>query len=375
MPRALLAALLVLSASFLGAVAPVQANGSYTITVENGEVEIPEQTVDIRGDSYDVSSVAPIEPGEDIDVTVSQETDERYDLSLFDRNQNLVESKLNTTQTSASFSTDTLDPGTYTLAYISRDTRTLQTIQPVVISAYETTVTAPSEVAADENASIEITTTTYDSVDAPEIESVRAVLANESSSINVTATQDGDSYTATLDEEYTPGDYRLYAVVAGPGQVGGEFPNIISLSDEQSLTITEAADDESTNDETDESGGGGGGGGGGGAPANDTESEPTNTTNTTTNGTESAELNSTDSVAQNGTDTETESANGTETGNSNADTGTSDNSQDTTENNSQVTEPSEPNPDQATDESVPLNGPTLLLVGLLVVAIGIRIKN
>ncbi|MDB2269822.1 hypothetical protein PM032_02135 [Halorubrum ezzemoulense] len=376
MSRVLFVALLVALASLFGATAVVQANGSDVITVENGEVDVPDRSVEVGPfGSYNVSSVAPIKPGEQIEVSVSKNTDERFNLYLYDANENPVKST-NTTESTVTFDSDGLSAGTYILAYFSNET--LQTVQPVVIQGYETTVTAPSTVAVGDNGSVNVTPTAYDSSDEPPIETVEVVLVDGETTERITATKEGDTYTAPLDDEYEPGDYRLYAAVTGTGQVAGEFPNILSVSDEQSLTITEETADESGDTGNN---GGGGGGGGGAAPVDNTTSESVNETTNATSENKSVEVNSTGQNVSNTTksnvtaDGEANTTNATGSEKSDPSGNVTGSTQDTGDNSSQVTEPSEPNPDQNTDESVPLNGPTLLLISLFVIGAVTRLRN
>jgi hypothetical protein len=380
MSRVLFVALLVALASLFGATAVVQANGSDVITVENGEVDVPDRSVEVGPfGSYNVSSVAPIKPGEQIEVSVSKNTDERFNLYLYDANENPVKST-NTTESTVTFDSDGLSAGTYILAYFSNET--LQTVQPVVIQGYETTVTAPSTVAVGDNGSVNVTPTAYDSSDEPPIETVEVVLVDGETTERITATKEGDTYTAPLDDEYEPGDYRLYAAVTGTGQVAGEFPNILSVSDEQSLTITEETADESGDTGNNGgSGGGGGGGGGSAAPVDNTTSESVNETTNATSENKSVEVNSTGQNVSNTTksnvtaDGEANTTNATGSEKSDPSGNVTGSTQDTGDNSSQVTEPSEPNPDQNTDESVPLNGPTLLLISLFVIGAVTRLRN
>ncbi|MDB2293664.1 hypothetical protein PM085_15510 [Halorubrum ezzemoulense] len=380
MSRVLFVALLVALASLFGATAVVQANGSDVITVENGEVDVPDQPVEIDPfGSYNVSSVAPIKPGEQIEVSVSKNTDERFNLYLYDANKNPVKST-NTTESTVTFDSDDLSAGTYILAYFSNET--LQTVQPVVIQGYETTVTAPSTVAVGDNGSVNVTLTAYDGSDEPSIESVGVVLVDGEQGEPIPATKEGDTYTAPLDDEYEPGDYRLYAVVNGSGQVAGQFSNILSVSDEQSLTITEETADESGDTGNNGgSGGGGGGGGGSAAPVDNTTSESVNETTNATSENKSVEVNSTGQNVSNTTksnvtaDGEANTTNATGSEKSDPSGNVTGSTQDTGDNSSQVTEPSEPNPDQNTDESVPLNGPTLLLISLFVIGAVTRLRN
>ena len=241
------------------------ADDHYTITVENGEIGIPEQTTNQNGEEFTFSSVAPIKPGEEIDISISAPDNVSYGVYFIDENEpDLTNAKGFTGDSSTSYETDSLDPGTYSLIINEGEDGSYNFIkpaQPVVITAYETTVSAPESVSEDESFTVDISTTEHDDVDAPAIGTVDVVIADDTSTDRITATEDdaNEAYTATVDS-YDPGEYRLYVSVSASENPDGDSVDVISMSDERSLTVTEAE----TDDGNDGGGGGGGDGGDGG---------------------------------------------------------------------------------------------------------------
>ncbi|MDB9235644.1 PGF-pre-PGF domain-containing protein [Halorubrum ezzemoulense] len=229
----------------------VAADGSYEITVENGEIDVPEREVSVAGQDITVTSVAPIEQGEALDISTSTTQDSPYDVILYNSDMNFeaFEPGLSGDE-SITFQTGGLAPGTYGVVI---DTGEVETVQPVVIEAYQMSLSAPSEVNRSENASADIS---LDETN-PEPEVVEVVLANNTVNKRVSAerTAEGE-YTAAIPTEYEPGEYRLYA--AARNETGGSGltdAEILSLSDEYTLTITESereTDEQDGEDETDE---------------------------------------------------------------------------------------------------------------------------
>ena len=282
----------------------VAADGPYEITVENGEIDVPEREVSVAGQDVTVTSVAPIEQGETLDVSTSTTEDGPYDVILYNSNMNFetFEPGLSGDE-SITFQTDDLAPGTYGIVI---DTGEVETVQPVVIKAYQMSLSAPSEVNRSESVSADIS---LDETD-PEPEVVEVVLANDTIDERVSAerTAEGE-YTAAIPTEYEPGEYRLYA--AARNETGGSGltdAEILSMSDEYTFTINESneeTDEQNNGDETDnqddgetgesentgddtnggkttggQSGGGSEGTTGGAPPTNDSETEPENGTPT-----------------------------------------------------------------------------------------------
>jgi PGF-pre-PGF domain-containing protein len=284
MPRPAILALVIVAVVLVGSTGFAGADGDYTITVENGEIDVPDRTVNApTGQDFTVTSVAPVEPGETLFWSVSTSKNEEYNIFRInsDRTSTLLKGDLSR-ESDGNFSTKSLDPGAYTLAVReSQDQLEFETIQPFVIEAYDATLASPSEVTEGDNLSVNIETTEHDNVDAPPIEKVELVIADDSTDDRIEAekTDDGE-YVVNTTAEYDPGEYRLYAAVYEDEEVENGELNMISMSGEQTLTVTEQEnntdengdEDQNTDDSNEGSTGGtgGGGGGGGGAPSSNT---------------------------------------------------------------------------------------------------------
>lgn len=251
MPHQKRIALLLLLAVIAVSAGVVAADGSYEITVENGEVDVPEREVSVQGQNVTVTSVAPVEQGETLDVSTSTTKSGPYDMILYDSDQQrqAFEPGLSG-DASSTFQTDNLNPGTYGLVIFAGGGA--ETVQPVVIEAYQMSLSVPSEANRGENISAEIS---LDETD-PEPEVVEVVLANETIDERVTAEQTAEGeYTARIPAEYETGEYRLYAAAREEsGGSGLTEAGILSMSDEKTLTISESDEggDEQSSDEDSE---------------------------------------------------------------------------------------------------------------------------
>lgn len=260
MPRSTVLLLLVIASLLVVSVAAVGADGSYTITIENGETDVPERTVTGLGQEFTVTSIAAISPGTEINYQISTSSDAAYRVVLINDDQEIED--FNSGGESGTFETEGLAPGTYAVAV---DTGDIETIQPVVITSYETALSVPSEAGTDDGVSAEISIAAHDNVDAASPETVQAVIANGSMNEAITAeeTDDGE-YVADLGSGYEPGEYRVYALVRSSETVeSGQF-DVIGMSEEQTLTVVDSGTGDDGQDGT-----GGGGQDGGDAPTDD----------------------------------------------------------------------------------------------------------
>ena len=234
------AALLLVTALVTGLIGGVTADESYDITVENGEVSIPERTETIAGYEFTVDSIAPISEGEPLDVTTTAPAGEFYFASLYDSSQDLIVDTTLRGPNSTSFDTAALDldPGTYAVAIVAGGP---EAIQPVVIEAYQMSLSASGSVEQGANITADIT---LDGAD-PEPASVDVIIANESINQTTTAQKVTDqTYEAEIPADYAPGEYRLYAVARETTSGSTtDVQDILSMSDENTLEITESAAD------------------------------------------------------------------------------------------------------------------------------------
>ena len=234
------AALLLVTALVTGLIGGVTADESYDITVENGEVSIPERTEPIAGYEFTVDSIAPISEGEPLDVTTTAPAGDFYFANLYDSSQDLIVDTTLRGPNSTSFDTAALDldPGTYAVAIVAGGP---EAIQPVVIEAYQMSLSASGSVEQGANITADIT---LDGAD-PEPASVDVIIANESINQTTTAQKVTDqTYEAEIPADYAPGEYRLYAVARETTSGSTtDVQDILSMSDENTIKITESAAD------------------------------------------------------------------------------------------------------------------------------------
>lgn len=272
------------------------ATSEYDITVESGEVTVPERTVSVGGQQFTVTSVAPVAPDSArLPVRVSAPAGGNYDVILYNNNPGIEQYQpgfqgSNTTV----FGIGNLPAGTYAIV---ADTREVEAVQPVVIEAYETTLSVPETVPQGERftADISLSGTT------PAPAAVDVVIANASVNERIRATAVGSgAYTAEIPAGYAVGEYRVYAAVRNSTTTGSaSVTDILSMSGERTVRVTatdEPTDQQNTTNTT----------------PTEVSSSTTNASNNTTaeSSTEPASpknaTNLSDSVMQNGTDTTTD---------------------------------------------------------------------
>ena len=248
MLRSTICALLVVSTLVIVPFA-VAADDPYTINIENGEVDVPERTVSAAGQEFTVSSIAPITPGEEINYQISKSEDEPYRVVLYNDEKQIE--AFNSKGDQSTFGTDNLEPGTYAIAV---ETGEIETVQPVVITSYDTTLSVPSETNTGDSVSAEISIDEHPGVDGEPMETVQVVIANGSINEAHSAEQTADGeYVAEFNAEYTPGDYRVYAVVRGNNTVEDGRAAVIGMSEEQTLTVTDRDSEDDGSTESDDS--------------------------------------------------------------------------------------------------------------------------
>lgn len=218
---------LVLLLAFVGAAAAQPAPYDLATT---DEVDVPDRTVTIEGTDYEIDAVSEVQPGDALTVDVAVGSGEDYYIDLYnaeERSETWTQGTGDGTQT---FETDGLEPGTYALA-LEVDAKT-RVVQPVVVSAYDLSLSAPGGAAPGELVTVTV------GLDAAlaDGERVEVGVHGEGVERDLVASEAGDRrYEATvaLDE---PGTYQLYAAIRGQGQAAG-YPVSTAISDGQTLSI------------------------------------------------------------------------------------------------------------------------------------------
>lgn len=230
-----LAAVAVPGAGATGYLNPSAQQSDFTISTPNS-VEIPERAVTIDGTDYQVAAVGRVAQGDTLRVDVEDPNDRSYDVYLYSRNNEIEQTDAMEGSGTATFSTDSLEPGTY-LAGVYYDGK-LRVVEPVIVEGYTVSIDPPSSVDRGETATVElsVTETAGGSVDR-----IQVVLGDSSTAVRVNATEsESGGYVATIPtEEFSPGTYNIYGVVRGTKETDGGRDIILGLSDGQSVKITD----------------------------------------------------------------------------------------------------------------------------------------
>lgn len=213
--RALLLATLVLCSVVFGAVAVATAAEHYDVT-SAGSSDVPDRTITLDGQEFEIESVGHAEPGETIEATTQAPDGKEYILYLYDNQVVRVDFSRMTGNGSASFPTDELDPGTYVL--VVRADREFQSIHPVVVAGYDPAVDTSGEVTPGEPFTVEIDPDAEEYENAPDIDSVTVLRTEDGEAVEeveATPVDGSDTYEAELTAPDEEGDVRLVTTVLG----------------------------------------------------------------------------------------------------------------------------------------------------------------
>ncbi|WP_246988321.1 hypothetical protein [Halorientalis marina] len=274
---------------FLAAGQPVAGQSEeYDISVD-GSIDTPDREITFEGDSYHVSAVKQADSGDTATVNVEAPSDRLVKVLLYNSDRQIVEQKTLSEAGSGSVSFDLSSISTGSYMFVVQHSGETQAVHPLVIRAYDVSMTAPSEATTDETIELSATLTQLQS---ESMSGVEFVILNDAQTLRVDATGDGDSYQATADlSSLDAGTYSVYATVRGTEEVEGNKVRL-GLSQPQSLTISEESTTTSDgssggNSGSDGSGGSGSSDGGGAvAPSTETPTEiPTTVSGTNTTAT------------------------------------------------------------------------------------------
>ncbi|WP_248516912.1 hypothetical protein [Salinarchaeum laminariae] len=218
-----LALLVMVSLASAGLAAP------YGVSTNN-DVNVPAQTVDIDGSSYQIDAVGKVSKGDEITATVSVDGNQDYNLDLYNRDEQVEDFRDGTGDGTVTFPTANLEPGTYALAL--QVDGSVQAIHPVVVSEYSLSVAAPADATVGEpfDVSIEVGEQV-----APD-ETVEVGIYKDGTEIRRTATHTGGgTYVATVDPGAT-GDWVVYGAVRADGEAAG-YPTSTGIANGQIVTI------------------------------------------------------------------------------------------------------------------------------------------
>ncbi|MUW15272.1 hypothetical protein GJ633_11885 [Halorubrum sp. CBA1125] len=411
----LLAALLVLSTAF--AVAPLAAaSSSYDVSVADS-IDVPDRTIEIEGErdgltfriEFDITSIARVAPGEEIDVDTTGPENGSYYAEKFNSDADRLASAELSGDDSTTFSTDGDDPGTYLVAIRIDDYEIDESAVPVVVAAYDAELTVPEEAAPGETVNATVELEPYDQE--PPIDSVELVLmdGNDPDPIEATTTDSGNRvYETEITVPEDEGEYTVFSTVFGEEALTDSEQEMLEIT-ETSIQVSEDAaedgsdgsnEDGSNGDDTDgnetddgsngnnsapdapdddESTDDGGDGGGGSAPAGDDS-------DTSDDDSDTSEEDDADANTQNGADTDGEddgesdtdgedTDSSTDSGSSDGgdDDGSSDSADDSADGDDGSIEPNEADDDEgASDDQAPLTGIPHFIAALLLLSVVAR---
>ena len=243
------------------------AGGGYSLSIDDSTT-VPEQTVTVDGEEYDISAIAVRERNEElvVDATVPDE-DSVYYVELRNSDNQIVQSEDLEGSDSTSLATDR-EPGSYVVVL---DDNGFQAIHPLVIAAYDVDLSIPDEIDTDSSATATVTLQPFEDSDEPH--EVEVIIGDDDRNQRVTAERVSDgTYEAELQGDALPeGDYQAYAIARSNEEVEDGENEIVGVSDGHVVTYTS---EPSGSDD----GAGTGGGGDDGEPSDDDqEATPTST--------------------------------------------------------------------------------------------------
>lgn len=238
-----------------GIAAPTPQSRDYSITAP-GEVDIPTRSLTVDGDSHTIRAIGQVSPGETVHLDVSAPESAEYSVYLYDRDLRIEQTTAMSGSGRASFSTDSLSPGSYLAAVYDGG---ILEVYPVVVKGYDMTIDAPAS-ASDE---VDVVVSITDGALTQTPSDVQVVLGDDQRSVRVTANPvtDGE-YQATLPADGFESDtYALYGVVRGEEKTEGGERVILAVSDRHEVRIegppTPTATPDSNGGDDGSNGGGG----------------------------------------------------------------------------------------------------------------------
>lgn len=396
--RLVLIATLVLLFAATGLSAVGAASTTYEVSVPD-PIDVPDRVVEAGGQELSITSIARVEPGEDIEASTTAPEGENYLLLQYNSSGSIINFAPLEGNGSASFSTDEIDPGTYLLVLDGNGGRATQ---PVVVAGYDAELTIPDEAEPGESVNATVEIDSIGDVD-PTIDSVELVLMDDDDPEPIEADAiDTSGSTFVYEAELTVPDeedeYEVFSSVFGEGSIADTSEQEVLEITEASIEVSEApAEDDSdggTPDDNEPDDDSGSDEGNITDPADD-ESTTDGTADGSSDGTDGDEEStgadesgtdddSTDTSGENETDgDETDTGGSTDDGSSDdgsSDDGSSDDeSSDSSESTSDDDGSIEPNDtdgnEPVTEEQAPLTGVPHFLAALLAIGLLARTRK
>lgn len=221
----------------------------YTITLDPA-VDTPERPAGIGSETFTVSALGRVDPGETVTAEVSA-PEGSYDVVVYDAQEEPVAERNASGDATIEFDTTGWGAGIYLVAVQTDDG--VHAVHPLVVSAYHLDVTAPDE--ATEGSSVPVTAELDPNGEAVDGGSVGAIVANDDNERAATleAVGEGTFEGSVSLSELPTGEYAIYVVVMDGDSESGEG-EILAFSDPRPLTIQadEPTDDEDGADDQDD---------------------------------------------------------------------------------------------------------------------------
>jgi hypothetical protein len=210
----------------------------YAVTVD-GAIEVPERTVTLGGESYQVSSLARVSRGEPLRARTSGVDETGYRLYLHDDRGTVVDQRYVSPSAdgTVAFDTSTYEPGSYVLSLYHDGT--YYDPHPVVIPAYDISVDTPEPgLEGDETGTISVSLTERQA--GHTVHRVTVVVSNATATRRYPASRVDGEYVVPVDEiRLAPGTYSVYAVAANENDAPGPTNELIGFSDSSRMDLKE----------------------------------------------------------------------------------------------------------------------------------------
>ena len=208
----------------------------HAVTVD-GAIEVPERTVTLGGESYQVSSLARVPRGEPLRARTSGVDEAGYRLYLHDDRGTVVDQRYVSPSAdgTVAFDTSTYEPGSYVLSLYHDGT--YYDPQPVVIPAYDVSVDTP-EPNLDDNETGTISVSLTEREAGHTVQRVTVVVSNATATRRYPASRVDGEYVVPVDEiRLAPGAYSVYAVAANGNDAPGPTNELIGVSDSSRIEL------------------------------------------------------------------------------------------------------------------------------------------
>ena len=232
MHRTILLGLVVCCLVGVGAVSAAD----HTLSVD-GAMEVPERTVTVGGESYQVSALARVSRGDRLHARTGGGNGTGYRVYLHNANGSVVDQQYVAAAADGgvTFETSTYDAGSYVLSLYHDGT--YYDPHPVVVPAYDVAVDVPTPEAGGDGAGAASVTLT-EREPGHTVHRVTVVVSNETVTRRYSASRVDGEYVVALGRiRLAPGTYSVYAVVANGNDAPGPTNEVIGISDRSRLEL------------------------------------------------------------------------------------------------------------------------------------------